>query len=819
MTNLKVNTCMKDLPSIPPSQIGTTTGHLPPAEIPQVPSGRWPTNQRAPQSHFETICEHEALCTLDVPSSNHSTREPNCGLKAEQPLLANHAWNQETTWMQLERHQQIIERLIVDSYGSITSLLVESQQNLKNQVTARFQMQQAHDKELAKQSAQKGSGNQLWVCPETLHVQALQQDLGLHAKHQAVSFQPLNGGSAQSEVYCHRPKARAAKSCGEWLPSQVQTISLLETRVDTANLYAADDARALELASSLAEDLPEPAPVPPPPPLLVAAPSLHATLMNQQACAEHVKPAQFSIPCELCSFCGRRYPECSCPASVTEHAASENVISHCMSHVDARPFKTRRSSMFQHKKSVAHLPTLDLAEPAVASAHSWVDFSLLSGSPLSRICMVISMTLILTNTIFIGVEMDINIERARRGERGSAVCETIDRCFVGAFVLELGIKILVFKGEFTKGSEGKWNVFDTVLVLVSLVDTFTKQEVNAGFFRFMRLVRFVRAARILRVLRCIRALRLMVASIICSLVYLLWTLVMLVVVLYTFSILMLQGVQHFFRENHNRDDYDDITKMYGSVGSSMLTLFMAITSGVDWIEALKPLRKIAGYYDAVMVIFISFIMLGLLNVLTAVFVESAGNISHIDKELAIQQQIVNQAALVSSMKSVFSKALEEGTTVISGEKLNVLLESEEVQAHLQIFEVGATQAKRLFQLLDMTNSGQVEMDEFVIEIVKLKQSAKGVDIATVRFESRRVLSYLTAFMKYVEDGFADLHDSIDVDHRKSHSRKLEEYVVQYGMKTQDGIYGDTYKPIYACTDQTPSVQSDVHDGGSDPFPK
>jgi len=137
--------------------------------------------------------------------------------------------------------------------------------------------------------------------------------------------------------------------------------------------------------------------------------------------------------------------------------------------------------------------------------------------------------------------------------------------------------------------------------------------------------------------------------------------------------------------------------------------------------------------------------------------------------------------MVKNIAGVLSKALDEGSSTISIERLENLLKSEEIQAHLQIFEVGASQAKRLFHLLDIHGSGHVEMEDFVIEIVKLKQSAKGVDIATVRFESRRVLSYLTAFMKYVEDRLENLNNlnAGKAPRRISQVKTLEEFVSQY----------------------------------------
>jgi len=807
---------MESLPLSQPSQVAMSKEALPPAQIPQVPAGRWPSNQVQRQ---DTDWLDKAVRAVNVHSDEHKSR---CNTEADQPLSANRVWDQGSVWMQLENYQRMMEKFIIESHAGMKALLCSSQQNICNEVIKCLQMQQMNFLEQVQQYMQKMEKDQLPVClacQESLRlIDDLQNRLNLQPKQQLMSCQRNDGDNMQSQMGSIQTKAISTSCCDQETSYQIQQIPLLEHHVATAQHYAAEASRTVDFTSSLAMDLPEPPPhpFPPPPPLLVVAPHTQVGSTDQGPCSENFKTLCVQNV-TACPICGGYLNECSCclpPSSLVGSGKSAppgcphadiqtdtcptkrkslgcNSADWCQSDMPSmldQFGKTECKTVQEHintSSGVAAVRKLELqgiAEPCVdANANSWVDYSLMHGSPLGKLGMFASMLLIMSHTIFIGVEMDINIKLAKRGAKSSKTCEVIDQVFVVLFVIELTIRILVHKKDFVRGSEGNWNMFDTVLVCVSLFDAFfSKAEyVSTSFFRFMRLVRFVRAARILRVLRCIRALRLMVASIICSLVYLLWTLVLLVVVLYAFSILMLQGVQQDMKKDGTQDP--DLINMYGSVAQSMMTLFMAITGGIDWGDALKPLKPLGWGYDVVMVVYISFLVFGLLNVLTAVFVESAGNISNIDKELAIQQQMINQASMVKNIAGVLSKALDEGSSTISIERLENLLKSEEIQAHLQIFEVGASQAKRLFHLLDIHGSGHVEMEDFVIEIVKLKQSAKGVDIATVRFESRRVLSYLTAFMKYVEDRLENLNNlnAGKAPRRISQVKTLEEFVSQY----------------------------------------
>uniref|UniRef100_A0A7S1EWA5 Uncharacterized protein n=1 Tax=Noctiluca scintillans TaxID=2966 RepID=A0A7S1EWA5_NOCSC len=50
--------------------------------------------------------------------------------------------------------------------------------------------------------------------------------------------------------------------------------------------------------------------------------------------------------------------------------------------------------------------------------------------------------------------------------------------------------------------------------------------------------------------------------------------------------------------------------------------------------------------------------------------------------------------------------------------------------------------------------------------MRLKGNAKGVDVATLMYENKKIFVRLVAFMKYVEDNFTLLGNSLDVDMEK-----------------------------------------------------
>merc|ERR1712176_1486462 len=71
---------------------------------------------------------------------------------------------------------------------------------------------------------------------------------------------------------------------------------------------------------------------------------------------------------------------------------------------------------------------------------------------------------------------------------------------------------------------------------------------------------------------------------------------------------------------------------FGSVPASLLALFKAMTGGVEWEKMGDSLMTISTIYGLVFVGFLGFALFGIMNVVTAVFVEQALTSSARDKE-------------------------------------------------------------------------------------------------------------------------------------------------------------------------------------------
>jgi len=430
-----------------------------------------------------------------------------------------------------------------------------------------------------------------------------------------------------------------------------------------------------------------------------------------------------------------------------------------------------------------------------------------SCSFLERHLWLFSTFLVMSNTIFIGVQVDRGIRHASNQEDEPEWMTWVSRAFAVAFTWELGLRLAAFKTRFFCGPDRWWNYFEICLILTTWAEILLDM-LDLSFIRALRIFRAIRAVRVVRVVRWVRELRMMVASILCSLVSLAWAFVFLFFVLYLFAIYILMDVQSHMYHLTSPDALDSWSQCgsqtvpgvdgtmtttygpdcqlifyYGTLWDAMLSLFKAISGGQDWFELLEPLDRVSPiFYNSFFVFYVGFVVFGVMNILTAIFVESASSIAEIDKDLVIQEQISRQNSAVNALRRVFYEADADKTQTITRQELEEHLQDEQVMAYLKFLELDIQETRGLFQLLDVDEKDEVGIEEIVMGMMRLKGAAKGVDIATLMYENKRIFVRLAAFMHYVEDNFMVLNQMLSIE-QGSPRTSMEEYV--WSAKVED----------------------------------
>jgi hypothetical protein len=229
-----------------------------------------------------------------------------------------------------------------------------------------------------------------------------------------------------------------------------------------------------------------------------------------------------------------------------------------------------------------------------------------------------------------------------------------------------------------------------------------------------------------------------------------------------FSVHLAQAVNDY-KIDHAGDPNDEnlarLDEYYGTLYKAMWTLFQVVSDGVNWRNCTMCLLDIHWSYGILMALYKSFCTCAILNIVTGIFVNAAIQCAKEDQDVAISDAMESESSYAQSLLRVFTEADIDKNGMLDTEEFDMHLEDRRVRAYLHHLGLQVDEAKGLFRLLDIGNTGKVDRKEFVLGCMRLKGPAKNVDVATLLYENKRMCELWTHFMVYVEEQFAFLTTS------------------------------------------------------------
>eukprot|EP00929_Paragymnodinium_shiwhaense_P016484 TRINITY_DN12487_c0_g1_i1.p1 TRINITY_DN12487_c0_g1~~TRINITY_DN12487_c0_g1_i1.p1 ORF type:complete len:818 (+),score=177.56 TRINITY_DN12487_c0_g1_i1:176-2629(+) len=365
---------------------------------------------------------------------------------------------------------------------------------------------------------------------------------------------------------------------------------------------------------------------------------------------------------------------------------------------------------------------------------------------------------IVLNTAVIGLEADY---QARNNNQSDFTYDMIGLAFTILFSLELALRLIGDGEHFFQVSEDlKWNCFDSFMVGCSLIEIIVQYATPAGgegsgglagTGRVLRVLRVLRLARIMRIGRLLRyasSFRQMSYSIQASLPTLISAVFLIFLVIYVFAICFLQGVtQHLVdMEDSSAADAEEqavlleLHEQYRNLPSATYGLYLSFTGGRNWGEVLHPLLCLHWFYPTMFLVFITFTIFGVLNVVTAIFVDSAMSSQQHFKELLVQEQTHQKELYLSHLRGVFQQIDEDKSGHISFKELEFCLASPTLNEYMESIGIYPNDARTLFDLLDQDDSDSVSIEEFCNGCLRLKGEAKSFDVHCIKYTTERMLT-------------------------------------------------------------------------------
>lgn len=376
--------------------------------------------------------------------------------------------------------------------------------------------------------------------------------------------------------------------------------------------------------------------------------------------------------------------------------------------------------------------------------------------------------LILLHVILLGVEVDLSAAVAL--EDMPSWFSTFNAVSVCCFVVELILKFIALGCRgFWYGSDAYWNIFDFIVIGVSVVDVvldfwarMLSPSMSTGQLRLLRSIRFARALRSIRIVRLFRyigALRTLALSILSTMVSLFWTLALLIILFYSFGVVLTQLVVEHCRFLGMEAvsgkiapmQYcpETLRKYWHNVPESMLTLFMAISQGLNWEDAMEPLREVSVLAVILVILYVVITVFAILNVVTGVFLNTAIESAGADKDVATIRQVHAKAQQVEALQQIFREIDRENDNEVNFEDVRNAMSSGELASFMESLGISTDDVRTLFMLLDSEHKGLIDLDEFVSGCMQLHGPAKSMQMAKMSYENKLTRQALQSLKKEI----------------------------------------------------------------------
>lgn len=244
--------------------------------------------------------------------------------------------------------------------------------------------------------------------------------------------------------------------------------------------------------------------------------------------------------------------------------------------------------------------------------------------------------------------VSMGLETVKSLEEYKYIFFIIDQVCLWIFIVEIVIKFIAYNKDFFKY---KWNIFDLVIVAVSILSSFS-------YFTVLRVLRIFRSARIFNAIRSMRAikafrfidslnqLKTIFTALIKSIPGIIWTCLLLMIFFYIYAIV---GTNSFG---------SDFPEYFGSLGRSLLTLFQ-VMSFDSWFSGIT--RPVLHVFPWAWVYFISFALIStyvIMNIIIGILVNSIEEVrsqNEDESDDSIKKQLQSISAQLAEISEKVNK--------------------------------------------------------------------------------------------------------------------------------------------------------------------
>eukprot|EP00929_Paragymnodinium_shiwhaense_P046485 TRINITY_DN23669_c0_g1_i3.p1 TRINITY_DN23669_c0_g1~~TRINITY_DN23669_c0_g1_i3.p1 ORF type:complete len:578 (+),score=97.76 TRINITY_DN23669_c0_g1_i3:158-1891(+) len=351
-----------------------------------------------------------------------------------------------------------------------------------------------------------------------------------------------------------------------------------------------------------------------------------------------------------------------------------------------------------------------------------------------------TITVIMLNALEIGWDSDYS---ARNGSfnlwdpgtpKGFLIAEN---AFAAYFTFEILTRFFAYK-EKLSCLRDPWFVFDALLVTFMVVETWLMPFMAAdgsplGQLSILRLLRLLRITRMAKLMKAFPELMMIIKGIVAATKAVVWTVILLVIVTYTWAIL-------FTNEYHQGPIGDlevedgHVATFFGSMGKSMLSLLIMGTI-LDDVTACSDMIRSTGNY-MMLAAFLLYILINsftLMNMLVGILVEVVGNTAEGEKQRVLEEYVRE------SIKTIFRQMDKDESGRITRAEFLAMRRHKTVMKSLADLKIKEKQFDMYTELLfepDATGEASISFEKLLNMLLRLRP---GTSVSALDFASFKQL--------------------------------------------------------------------------------
>jgi len=158
-----------------------------------------------------------------------------------------------------------------------------------------------------------------------------------------------------------------------------------------------------------------------------------------------------------------------------------------------------------------------------------------------------------------------------------------------------------------------------------------------------------------------------------------------------------------------------------------------VTGGLDWNDALAPLMAVSMWLAIALLLYVAFVVVALLNIVTGVFVQAALATSEAETDSIMTRNICD---LLQTHKRV--NGLSDSGNNLTFADFKGYLDCPQMSEYFRAINVDPSEAESVFNLLDNDQSGAIDTDEFLHGCIRLRGPARALELALLSREVREI---------------------------------------------------------------------------------